>query len=156
MRDGTESADTATRAGLATANCHMTGPATLPEVSATVTATVCTPGPRFPGAQTKRPDAKLPQDVTSEPSTVTRSVSSSTPVPSSLTANPIGVAPTTVDPGSGLRWAIRGGVSSRTWNDQVSGGDTLPDRSLGRGGTLWVAVAPGAGGAGGEGGPPPG
>src|SRR4051795_356077 len=60
MRDGTESADTATRAGLATANCHMTGPATLPEVSATVTATVCTPGPRFPGAQTKRPDAKLP------------------------------------------------------------------------------------------------
>ena len=47
------------------------------------------------------------------PSTVTRSVSSSTPVPSSLTANPIGVAPTTVEPGSGLRWAITGGVTYR-------------------------------------------
>src|SRR3954466_10279343 len=146
MRDGTESADTATRAGLATANCHMTGPATLPEVSATVTATVCTPGPRFPGAQTKRPEAKLPQDVTSEPSTVTRSESSSTPVPSSLTANPIGVAPTTVDPGSGLRWATTGGVSSRTWNDQVSAGEAFPDRSAARTETLWLPKPSGSDG----------
>jgi hypothetical protein len=40
-------------------------------------------------------------------------VSSSTPVPSSLTANPIGVAPTTVETGSELRWAITGFVAYR-------------------------------------------
>ena len=40
-------------AGSATANCHITGPATLPALSATVTEIVCTPAPRFPGAYEK-------------------------------------------------------------------------------------------------------
>src|ERR687887_727034 len=37
-------------AGSATANCHITGPATFPALSETVTAMVCTPAPRLPGA----------------------------------------------------------------------------------------------------------
>ena len=67
-------------------------------------------------------------------------------MPWSLTANPIGVAPTTVEPGSGLRWAITGGVSSRTWNDQVSGADTFPDRSVARAETLWLPKPSGSAG----------
>jgi hypothetical protein len=34
----------------ATANCHLTGPATLLVLSATVTAIACTSASRFPGA----------------------------------------------------------------------------------------------------------
>ena len=37
-------------AGSATANCQLTGPATLPALSAAVTETVCTPALRVPGA----------------------------------------------------------------------------------------------------------
>ena len=47
---GPEATSRWTVAGLATANCHITGPATLPERSATVTAIVWTPAPRLPGA----------------------------------------------------------------------------------------------------------
>jgi hypothetical protein len=36
--------------GFATANCHMTVPATLLALSATVMAIACTSAPRLPGA----------------------------------------------------------------------------------------------------------
>ena len=51
-----------------------------------------------------------------------------------------------MDPGSGLRWAITGGVSSRTWNDQVSGADSFPDRSVARAETLWLPKPSGSDG----------
>jgi len=50
MDDGPPAGASASEAGSATANCHMTGPATFPALSATVTAIVWTPAPRLPGA----------------------------------------------------------------------------------------------------------
>src|SRR5262249_39765928 len=85
--DGPDTTRRPSVAGPATAHSHTTGPVALPARSATVTATVCTPAPRLPGAYRKWPPARVPHGVTSEPSTVTTSDEGSTPTPASATSN---------------------------------------------------------------------